>query len=754
MPTDGKTVSFSESAQVMTAARSIAPAMPQMVANADSDLGQFLKRYAKIATTTIDTTDVSGSVVATIDPWMLFLALPTVNDKTKNFSLIRGSIKVYGVVTVPGNCYGGYVVSDLVSWSTGADGAVGPGNLFFENCLQTDFNVRLDMASSTNFAFELPFVFPFDWSELPEGPEAMHTLFLFCLSPLNTSITGGVTTGHITWYASMADDMEMVVPKLQGKKHGGGDHMISQTAASISTVSRALSAVPIIGPFAMAASEIASGVASLASAFGFTRTSSDYAIQYQAHRSTTNLVNCSGTDGSESLSLCPVNAISIDPTLGGGSGNVDPGSFADLFSRWTHISTFTWSPDDAPGTHLLELPVTPSIRVSHGGLDFHTTTAGFVGMPFEYWRGDMEYMVWIPVSVLHRGAVQAFWVPHGSVVSEDPTNVSMNVIHDVSASAVQKYLIGYARAAPFLENGLVQIGGIVNSGFINGTFVLRVVNPLQSQNAAASVVGHVFARAGKNMDFQVPRDRISATDGLSVVTYPFSSIKLQGASGDEDTVEDVTHVLMPSSGAFPSDSVLFGETVNSVRALMQKPCLIILPITYNSIPVEPLGPFPNGAENIQGTTYAGYYRSLFHGVAASLRYKLIFPVGDGGVFPVAAVTKNGLVIGDARAMPTQLSATYKGSTGGYEINLPYYQRWKFVDGCSNESDMGSLFPRITYNIAALNDGNEVCMRAAVFFSFGPDIRLTMFRQTRRLTFAEAFTLESRFFSGNGEVAPP
>ena len=84
-------------------------------------LGDFLCRYARIGSATITNSDTVGQTIINFDPWQLFLANPSVADKIKNFSLIRGTIEVVAMMAIPGNCYGTYVLSTEANGGTATE---------------------------------------------------------------------------------------------------------------------------------------------------------------------------------------------------------------------------------------------------------------------------------------------------------------------------------------------------------------------------------------------------------------------------------------------------------------------------------------------------------------------------------------------------------------------------------------------------------------------------------------------------------
>lgn len=91
-----------------------------------------------------------------------------------------------------------------------------------------------------------------------------------------------------------------------------------------------------------------------------------------------------------------------------GGGEEDPCANADLFRRWVAYSAVAWPASAGIHTILMNMDVTPGLATLAGPVTTGSrifSTGGYVGLPFDYWRGDMEFMVEVLASPLHRGAL-------------------------------------------------------------------------------------------------------------------------------------------------------------------------------------------------------------------------------------------------------------------------------------------------------------------------------------------------------------
>jgi len=738
---------------------SVAPSFFQKMPQ--NELSDYLLRLTEIQEIEILDTDLSD-VLLSFDPWELFLANAAIADKIANFAYIKGTIEVVFMIAVPGAAYGSYVVSALPD---GYPSTVGPAviasvtsSLIYENLMQVDHYARVDLAASENVVMQLPWIWPYDYATLPDGPAGMWSVKWSCLSPIRTSITGGQSLGSAKVYARLMPGYEIVVPHLQMKRKG---HLVQSSATQmahpalhkslgkpsavadkVGKVADVLSKVPIIGPYAQTASKVAHAASSFLSHFGFTRETAESHPVYVIGKSTSNVAQIDGVEPNFVAALEGGNEISIDPRMMGLDGQ-DDASFASLFQRWTLVSQFDWGSGDLVDQVLADIPVTPSFA-RNTGRTVNFTTAGYVGLPFQYWRGDMEYLVVIPVSKLHRGSLQALWLSEGSTLTGAVTNRTFNHIFDVTSGDEYAFRVGFAREQPYLENRPITAAvTIVPDGSTNGHIYFRVVNPLQCQDPSAVTTVSVFARAGVNMDFAVPRELVPYVDNPATGIHGFplrNGITYQiGALGDEET-NDVKMVdLVQSSGDFPSADLLFGEKISSARPLMQK-FSTIKPLTADladkvfKMPL--LGMVPVGTSTSQFQNWwnwFGHYRILFVGIACSERFKC-FCSSSSTLGGAARWINNG--VGSDTISPSLWPSTltpvshYVWRAG--ECQVPYYGIQKYLKAYS-------LYPTTgDYNVSNVLWSADGSASNQVFYhAAGPDIRLANFRQVPRVIFANA-----------------
>lgn len=746
-----------------------------------NELNDFMTRPTEIRTVTLTSTDTQFSDLLVFDPWVDFLSNAKIASKTSTYLYVRGTIELLIISAMPGNCYGSYVISTTANGGAiqTTDRDILPNTVPYQQQLAVDNYVRIDCSASENSIIQLPFLWPYDYATLPLGPSDSWKVSINCISALRTAIPGGNSIGTLRVFARLLDDYELVVPHLQGKNSHKGhilqhpfvkhfapqlsaaqeqhEGAISGVADKVADAANMLSGVPVIGAAAQAVSAVAGTVSKIASWFGFTRVADQLMPIPTTQHSTSSLVNYDGNDPSLIAGLSITNAISIDPTMSGVTDH-DVLSTADFFDRWTLITSATWSPSQTTGTDLFSFPITPFFGNVDGSGVFYCTNAGYFGLPFNYWRGDMEYLVIIPVSKLHRGSLQIAWIPTGSSSIPALTNSTLNTIYDVSAGDEKVVKVGFARDIPFLQCVPMISSTIQNYNITNGRLLFRVINPLTSQSDTPVDI-LIYAKASSNMEFSVPRSTFLNTLGMDPAEQALSTIAYQGASGDDDAHEVDMIELVPSSGDYPMEDLLFGERVHSIRALLQKPSRIIPnivdgnPIDLGSQIIEPLGPSRATWDSLypfrqlaSGWNLNYHYRLPFTGFAASQRYKIL-PSGDcwiGGQ-PVNMQTLNYVNPADlgASTWVNELNPmTFCGQNKGYEIMFPYYNNKKYI--LSRESTEERY--RTRFNVLRILPVPESAVPPTAFYhAMGPDIRCVGYRYVPGLHFDQYFTDLPNFF---------
>lgn len=171
--------------------------------------------------------------------------------------------------------------------------------------------------------------------------------------------------------------------------------------------------------------------------------------------------------------------------------------------------------------------------------------------------------------------------------------------------------------------------------------------------------------------------------------------------------EEVYYTLIPSDSGYPGDDIHFGETITSLRAMMQKP--------YQLVNI------PGGSAKLTPYnylfSYCDYYSRPFIGVAASVRYK-IFPQAATWIsiarIPASQTTTTSIV------NPTLAPTTYSGPNLGVEVLVPYYEPVRYEKHYATYDAAGT---NITYDMIRQWKPTGTFTEMVCYKSYGPDIRV-------------------------------
>jgi len=739
-----------------------------------NDIDDFFSRWQLINQGILQTTDTSysdllGSSFLPIDS---YLQSAPVVKKTSNYFLWSGDVELMFTITAPSNAYGLYLLQAIPEHSL-------ISTTYSVNCKTADnpytatqgIHAFIDITTSNSVIFKLPFYSRFLKEKVP-GSSNMWRVCLWCLSPIANAVGSNTIQATYNLYARMPN-IELSVPYYQSKagyasklkrgmdtvKKFQQDKTISKTAGKIAAMAGMAATVPFLAPFAGPVAAGAAAVMSFAGALGFTRESApDMPIDIH-QRSFAPLANVDGKDGSEIVALMQSNAVTIDAAVGGAL-HEDEMSFGYLIPKWTIIGQYVWSTTNVPGDVLATIPVTPYFANSVLGA-IYPTVAGFIGFPFTFWRGSMEYKVIIPASVYHRGMLQVYWVSDAGAVSGDPTQILLNEIFDVEAGSEYVFKVAWSDLRASLRNSGFQTTAHQDISNSNGQIVFRVVSALQAVGGAAPVTFCVLARGCDDLDFSFPRQFGTLVNGVGSAV-PLSQIaRFQGKNVGEDE-EDESHSfdLVPNNtkNFDKISSATSGEKVQSVRALIQKfTCInryyLATQYSYNAIiphfwpppflfPTNIFTSLPGSGSQVYWSWY-GHYLAMYNCVRGGTRYKLWQADPKSNGFAVSAFP---LINQDAANSVTYINHTtdqgpgWTGETfhgmqqdgnNGVEFTLPNYSQHLW----SNAVDYSWLFSGGTNDRldgVAVANASDSGYQTRLYQAAAPDTSFFRFRRTPSL----------------------
>lgn len=766
-----------------SSSKSGAPSGPPNASLPKSQLGDFLMRSTKIQSGTLVTTNIFGQEIINFDPWSDFLSSSYIQPKIEAFKYIRSTLEVQISINAPAGAYGLYVLSATPFGDNPFRGQSDFLEPVVQGCASVP-HVFLDLTQCSDGKILLPWNHWYDYAALsdnltPFGYAKMWKLTLYCLQPIATATGTETPAGSFRIWARCLEDHDMVIPysQMMPTSFDQGRDMVSDMidetrnsvnaksvevvgmkpsgiAGAISTGAGAIAAaVPFLAPLAAPISAVAAGVGAVLSWFGFTRTTEQKTPTILVRRTYSNVANMDCADTSEIAAMSVDNCISYDPKLTS-STHQDEAAFNYLMSKWILIGSKEWLPAQGPQATVLEFPVTPFISQRSSTVGALFTAAGYLGLPFEYWRGDMEYFLYIPMSKFHRGVLQISWSPDPATPIDDITNTRFNHIIDCSTGGNWQFTVGYVSPQPMLYTDLHKFDApFISSRGANGVVTVSVANSLTSPVETASTRIWVFARACPNMEFGVPRTTIrhTLTDGSLGAVQDFATsfvLQMSGALGD-DAFKVQKFNLVPGTSA-PIRELCIGERIDSCRGLVQKfsqDYVVQTNVTpgdanawnrvhfpafmYDSLSSE-LYPFTFGNSR-NYFTWAGYYSCMFTGIAGGVRYKTVNNTSE----PLAAgwnhyASRFGV---DHSPVLTNICPTNPISTiligDAVEINVPYYDNKRFYPTWSFASAIailnGTADGKIDeFRIFGLvpSDSN---VNVTNYIALAPDVRFGMFR---------------------------
>lgn len=710
---------------------------------------ELFDRDVLISEYTIATTDAfSTNLFGDMDPFKKYLQNPLVTKYVSPYQFLNFDLIVTVRIIAPGSCYGCYNIQAL------CEGGIQQNSVNLDNIAADVFTTSvqdvhgfLNIELKNNVVLELPWEHYLNGYPVASIPDVAKTVYcwrllLWPLCPLSSTINA-TATGRVQIYARMGKSRNFVNLEYQS----GKDKHPTKPSKTMSMISNGLATVSAMVPQISAfTAPMAAGLAAastLADAFGFTREANPQLPQPIVTRLTSSLAATDGEDLSEVVALTVGNTLSIDPVPGGGEAE-DPMSYGSLFKRWTIIDLFTITSDNTGIVR--KTGVTPYGYYGQAPV-FGTQSActptigGFVGLPFSYWRGGMEYLIYIPSSSNLQGSLQIFWEPDplsAGVYPNDPTNTMVNVIIDLKGTSSTHLQVGYSRIEPVLPS--VFWGQSSSGEGCNGVLMYKINSQLVAPKVGlVSVNVIVMARPMMDMRFGIP----SSTYRVGALSYPLADFSFQ--AGEEQDTEDAHVIELVPSFPYPTIDIHFGEEILSTRALIQHFCPIFGddgPSTrtphyfpYPSIQRK-LGTAYPPVSDKTGTnppfTYAAYYLAPYVGIRGSARYKYIPNLTSAAGY-VSMWSQDALFSGplsftllDVQWSPNLavLDVQAVRGTNGAEWVIPARSSQKYYN------------PRGPFNPTVFQQYNRVdvfynpdLVTGAMMYAAGPDMTVTRFRRT-------------------------
>lgn len=717
---------------------------------------------------------------------------PMINNRLKGYQYFRGDFIVTAVMVVPGNCLGLYNFAGIPNSCFPEDPDPPIHRLDRESLTSAEASVQdastfLNCELGNSGQLHFPFLSYQDYYDIRALISDDHYipwgLQCFTFKAVESVQTTTPTTGTIQIFARLAPGYSFhnrvhyqskVVQKfahakdfVDSHKGKGYSDMGKQAAGAIASVGNA---IPMLKPYAMAASAGLAAVSDAAAWFGFTREAAPTKPEPFINRLAASLAAGDTPDTGEIVGYSVSNNISIDSSIADGTLE-DQASYASLCARWHVAGRIDINNTSDPSTWFYRLPVNPAVFTrTVPQNDLVMSPAGMISLVHEYWRGDVEYCIYVVSSPWIQGQLQVYWddtfLYPGTV--PDITNTTTNTIIDLKGSSRTMFRVGYASSRPGLRTQLVNSNTLAGEEHANGYLRMKLLTPVSSA-IAASVRVFVMVR-GLNMHFWGTQSEILMGD--------FESVKLSNLryQSGEDTTNDVNQediiTFVPPSPSYPIVEVCAGEDIQSIRHLVQMfsfqgmysavpsgtglvyaPLVLpgLLPPVDQSDFEKPSSPgnarflrLGDVSPAVLPFTYGGFYGPMFVGVRGSVRVKVLPRTQQSTIRWVASrsryIPDSTLPFPDNNGANPEIimhESQAQAVNNAPEWSFPYYGWAK------------SISPVIAYDIGlpgtqeAFGDRSFMVMapvtapaatvlRADVYVAYGGDFGISRFRRTPTL----------------------
>jgi len=599
----------------------------------EDDISDVLKRWIRLTINEIRDSDEHREDITTLTPWSDIISNPEIIKALSPYAGISGTIEVMFKPTCPGSCSGIYVVSLLCR---AGDTEIEPGFTsktgYVYNQAYEDNHAIINCEFCNPVIVECPWVHASkQFYPLILGASDPWLIELYCEAPLLSTISSTPTVGKV----------EVYIRFKEYKLHG--------LSLQMKDPKRNLKASDVVSTAARFSSQysgaVGTGLSALSTVmdwFGYSREARQEQPTQASRCLGGNVALVDGSDGSNNVGLYGDCSVGDDFTYCQRPTNEDLMSFESLFSRWRPVTHFECGVDGAL-SHVL--PVSPF----YDGYYFKTLTdisytpsvAGYVGLPFTYWRGDMEYLIRVSSSSNVKGQLLVMFDPYSNANVANMTASAIhrlnNVVIDLTGSSSTLISVGYS-ASEFVKNVMpLAHSSPRNSETEKGTagvIHFSLLTPVLAPKSTYLVHITVFARAKSNMRFYLPSNIVSK---INASGEKISTNELYLQMAPPDPGRNLTADLVETNGNFQAKECLFGEEVLSVRAMMQKFCAFSRFDLVNGVNVYHFPALPSGCSPAEqqviwrsdqskriNFNYTNYYGSIFIGIRGGSRFKIYF----------------------------------------------------------------------------------------------------------------------------------
>lgn len=557
----------------------------------DADLGNFFSRPIKIYEEEWGTGSVLGS---DFDPWDLYFSNPRVINRIANFKLMRANLNVKVVINGNGFQYGRALLSYL------------PLSTFDELSPNSVLNsvelvqasqrphIFLDPTTSTGGEMTLPFFWYDNYVDIVDNEwSQLGQMYLQSINPLKhaNGATDKVTISVFAWASDLSVNVltsrnPTGLTPQSGKEEideANNTGSISGPATAIAKMSNALAVIPPIAPFALATSEVATGVANMAKSLGYCRPPVTKNPEPFRSWPSSSLAVTNVPDTAQKLTVDDKQELTIDPRIAG-LGNEDPMAIKEIAKRESYLTQFTWAIGEAPETLLWNARVDPVTWAEGSGspTPYWFPACAMAALPFKHWTGSMTFRFQIVCSAFHKGRLKFVYDP--DFLASNEYNTNYLEIVDIADTQDFSITVGNGQTRTLLDHhrpgfdSATQMYSTVaytSQEEGNGVLGVYIVNELTTPNSTADndIEINVYVSMGEDFEVFVPDKNFG-----KYVFKPQSGLESEGMAPDSfNTAEPSAPQLSMTDKLGPDtqnnaliNMVFTGESINSFRQMLKR----------------------------------------------------------------------------------------------------------------------------------------------------------------------------------------
>jgi len=703
------------------------------------DMSDFLERPVEIYSTSYS----SGAALdLSLDVWALFLAMPAVRAKLRNYAYLRGNLHVKVSVAGTPFHYGRIMLSyqpfasannTLAALVTAAGLGADGRRMLLNYMSQAPGSQVINVNQNKPVEVVCPYISPQPMGRLFNYSAAvlsaatsftdfsdMGTLLIKSINNL-AAVSASPTPVYIQVYAWMEDvqlgtttGTQIEITTESGVVSKGKDERkvgpVENIASRVFDISSRLTKIPYLYPYAKA-SEIASGaVRNVAALFGWSMPVLNQNTMLVRNNPFCNGALTIGSNTSQRIVLDPLQELSVDSTIVG--VEEDDMIISNIASRMTYLTTFNWNDtDSAMVAPIWTCENSPNLVTYHNnGVNVfcQPTAMSFAALPFTYWRGSITYRFEIVCSSFHRGRLAFYFEPNVAQRALINASVSMNKqfirVVDIQDSDVVDITVGWASSKPWLRVGSAQSGylhtdqtTVAADGLVNGYISVIPFTSLQSPDASDIKI-NVYVCCS---DLQV-NGRTNANMYSSRLAYAESGIV---GIDDKALVVDLNNSSASNDGLCED---YFGEQPLSFRSILKRfttsdsisisanttTAPRVLTVEHQILPPNNLA-FGATSVTTQFTLFS-YLRPAYVGMRGSVRIRCRSTFGMGihmlhqvkiSLSPPSTTNANSVsfsaIQGLNAAVPEGTITFAPATNSGIEVEFPFYSNNLFVPSFSS-----------------------------------------------------------------------